>query len=70
MSPTAIRSDLLHDILSKMKERGFVHVPIVTQESGKPVGVINARDALQVLLGDVEDDVTFLRDYVMGIGYH
>ena len=40
-----------------------------TQES-KPVGVINARDALQVLLGDVEDDVTFLRDYVMGIGYH
>jgi CBS domain-containing protein len=62
-------SDSLHDVLSKMKERGFVHVPIVNQES-KPVGVINARDALQVLLGDVESDVSFLRDYVMGIGYH
>jgi CBS domain-containing protein len=61
-------SDSLHDVLSKMKERGFVHVPIVNQES-KPVGVINARDALQVLLGDVEYDVSFLRDYVMGIGY-
>jgi CBS domain-containing protein len=62
-------SDSLHDVLSKMKERGFVHVPIVDQES-KPIGVINARDALQVLLGDVEYDVSFLRDYVMGIGYH
>jgi CBS domain-containing protein len=62
-------SDSLHDVLLKMKERGFVHVPIVDQES-KPVGVINARDALQVLLGDVEYDVSFLRDYVTGIGYH
>jgi CBS domain-containing protein len=61
-------SDSLHDVLSKMKERGFVHVPIVDQES-KPIGVINARDALQVLLGDVEYDVSFLRDYVTGIGY-
>ena len=33
--------DPLHDVLSKMKERGFVHVPIVDQES-KPIGVINA----------------------------
>ena len=62
-------NDSLHDVLSKMKERGFVHVPIVDQRS-KPLGVINARDALQVLLGDVEYDVSFLRDYVMGIGYH
>src|SRR5438128_2264228 len=56
-------SDPLHDVLSKMKERGFVHVPIVDQES-KPIGVINARDVLQVLLEDVEYDVSFLRDYV------
>jgi CBS domain-containing protein len=62
-------NDSLHDVLSKMKERGFVHVPIVDQ-GFNPLGVINARDALQVLLGDVEYDVSFLRDYVMGIGYH
>jgi CBS domain-containing protein len=61
-------SDSLHDVLSKMKERGFVHVPIVDQKS-KPAGVINARDALQVLLGEVDHDVSFLREYVMGIGY-
>ena len=69
MSPTATPATTLHDVLSKMKERGFVHIPIVDQES-RPIGVINARDALQVLLGEVEYDVSFLRDYVMGIGYH
>ena len=62
-------NDSLHDFLSKMKERGFVHVPIIDQES-KPIGVINALDALQVLLGDVEYDVSLLHDYVMGLGYH
>jgi len=61
-------SDSLHDVLSKMRERGFVHIPIVDQNC-KPAGVINARDALQVLLGEVEYDVSFLRDYVVGIGY-
>ena len=56
--------DVLLDVLLKMKERGYVHVPIVDLNS-RPCGVINARDALQVLLGDVERDVSFLRDYVM-----
>jgi CBS domain-containing protein len=59
----------LHGLLSQMKEGGFVHVPIFDQKS-KPVGVINARDALQIFLGDVEYDVSFLRDYVMELGYH
>jgi CBS domain-containing protein len=61
-------ADSLHDVLSKMKGRGLVHVPIVDEYS-KPLGVMNARDALQVLLGDVEYDVSFLRDYIMGVGY-
>jgi CBS domain-containing protein len=61
-------SDSLHDVLSKMRERGLVHIPIVDQNC-KPAGVINARDALQVLLGEVEYDVSFLRDYIVGIGY-
>ena len=62
-------NDVLQDVLSIMKERGFVHVPIINQES-KPVGVINARDALQVLLEEVEYDGSFIRDYIMGTGYH
>jgi CBS domain-containing protein len=60
--------DSLRDVLSKMKMSGFVHIPIVDQDF-KPHGVIYVRDALQVLLGEVEYDVSLLRDYVMGIGY-
>jgi hypothetical protein len=34
-----------------------------------PLGVLNARDILQVLLQESEDKEAMLRDYVMGIGY-
>ena len=61
--------DALHDTLSIMKERGFVHIPIIDQGS-KAVGVLNARDALQALLTEAEHDESFLRDYIMGAGYH
>jgi CBS domain-containing protein len=62
-------SDVLQDVLSIMKERGFVHIPIVDQDS-RPSGVLNVRDALRALLGEAEYDVSFIRDYIMGIGYH
>jgi hypothetical protein len=35
----------------------------------KPIGVLNAGDALQALLKEEEDEESLLRDYVMGIGY-
>jgi CBS domain-containing protein len=60
--------DMLQDVWLIMKERGFLHIPIVDQDS-RPCGVLNARDALQALLGEVEDEGSLLRDYVMGIGY-
>ena len=60
--------DLLDDVWSSMKARGFVHIPVVDEES-TPLGVINARDALQALLAEVKDEESLLRDYVMGIGY-
>ena len=31
------------------------------------MGVLNARDALQVLLEEAENEESLLRDYVMGI---
>jgi len=62
-------SDSVQDVLSTMHERGFVHIPIIDKES-RPSGVLNVRDALQVLLAEVEHDETLLRDYVLGIGYH
>ena len=63
------RDDLLHDVLSLMKEKGFVHIPIIDQAS-RPCGVVNARDALQALLREVTDEELLLRAYVMGVGYH
>ena len=60
--------DQLHDVLAVMKERGFVHIPIVDKNS-RPAGVVNTRDALQALLREVKDEELLLRAYVMGVGY-
>ncbi len=62
-------SDLLHDIWLIMKERGLKNIPVVDQDS-RPLGVINARDALEALLEEVEYEEILLRDYVMCVGYH
>jgi CBS domain-containing protein len=60
--------DLLHDVWARMKERGLKNIPVVDQDS-RPVGVLHARDILQVLLKESEDEESLLRDYVMGVGY-
>jgi CBS domain-containing protein len=60
--------DSLQDVWSIMKERKLLHVPIVSDDL-RPLGVINARDALLVLLEGSEYEEGLLRDYVMGIGY-
>ena len=61
--------DWLREVWSTMKERGLKNIPITDQDS-RPVGVLNARDALQVLLEKVENEESLLRDYVMCVGYH
>lgn len=58
----------LAEVWSIMKERGLKHIPIVDADS-RPLGVLYARDALQVLLVEVEHEELLLRDYVLGIGY-
>lgn len=60
--------DRLQDVWSTMKERKLLHVPIVGEDL-RPLGVINARDALFVLLEETEYETALLRDYVSGIGY-
>ena len=61
--------EMLHDVWLIMKERGYVHIPVIDQDF-RPVGVVNARDALQALLVEADDEGLLLRDYIMGIGYH
>ena len=45
--------DWLHDIWGIMKERQLKNVPI-TDEASRPIGILNARDALQALMQEVE----------------
>lgn len=61
-------TDRVQDVWSKMKARGFKNVPVVDAD-GCPLGVLNARDVLGVLLQGVKYEEALLRDYVMGIGY-
>ena len=61
-------ADLLHDVWSRMKVRGLKNIPVVDRDS-HPLGLLHARDILQVLLNESEDEEAMLRDYVMGVGY-
>ena len=58
----------LHDIWSVMKERSLQRIPMVDQD-GRPLGMIDARDALESLLSETENEESLLRDYVMCVGY-
>jgi CBS domain-containing protein len=61
-------TDCLPDVLSMMATRGFVHVPVV-DEYCRPLGVVNARDALRALMAEEKYEASLLRDYIMGVGY-
>jgi CBS domain-containing protein len=61
--------DWLFDVWTLMKARTVQRVPVV--DAGlKPLGILYARDVLQALLGEAQDEGELLRDYVMSIGYH
>ena len=60
--------DWLNDVWSLMKERGLKNIPIA-DEASRPLGILNARDALELLVEEVEHEERLLRDYVMCVGY-
>ena len=60
--------DVLLDVWSVMRERGLQRVPIL-DEARRPLGIIYAREALQALLSESEDEEELLRDYISGVGY-
>ncbi len=43
-------------------------LPLLDQED-RLIGILYARDVLQRMLAEAEDQEALLRDYVMGIGY-
>ena len=62
-------TDLLSDVLALMHRHGLVHVPVLDAHQ-RPLGVVNARDALRALVAEGEYEQSLLLDYVMGVGYH
>lgn len=62
-------TDLLQHVWSVMKDRGLKNLPILNREF-RPIGVLNARDALEALREEVEYEAVLLRDYVMCVGWH
>lgn len=60
--------EILLDIWAMMRDRGMQRVPIV-DEAISPIGVIYARDALQALLSEAENEDELLREYISGMGY-
>ena len=60
--------EVLLDVWSVMRERGLQRVPVL-DKARRPLGIIYARDALQALLTESENEDELLRDYISGIRY-
>jgi CBS domain-containing protein len=51
-----------------MNARSLRAIPIF-DVSGRPQGVVYARDLARALLDEMNEEELLLRDYVLGIGY-
>lgn len=58
----------LEDVWHRFTAHRLKNIP-VQDPAGRPVGILNVRDALGALLDDSRHEQILLRDYVMGIGY-
>ncbi len=65
---TAVPTDQLKEAWGMMKTRGLKNIPVVDPD-GKPLGVLNARDVLQNLWEEVQQEEDLLLNYVMNLGY-
>jgi CBS domain-containing protein len=60
--------DELQAVWKKMVDRRLQNVPVLNDHA-RPVGVLDIRDALSVLLQEEENEEKLLVNYVSGIGY-
>jgi CBS domain-containing protein len=58
----------LESVWATMNARSFRCVPVL-DDSGRPQGVVHARDLAHALLDEVTQEEVLLRDYVLGVGY-
>jgi len=62
------RYHTLARVWATMRERSLRCVPVL-DDSGRPEGIVHARDLVRALLLEVEEEEVLLRDYVLGVGY-
>lgn len=58
----------LQGVWDSMNAQTVRSVPVL-DDSGRPQGVVHARDLARALLNEVDEEEVLLRDYVLGIGY-
>lgn len=58
----------LQRLWETMNARSLRCIPVL-DDSGRPQGVVHARDLARALLEEVNEEETLLRDYVLGVGY-
>jgi CBS domain-containing protein len=58
----------LQSVWNSLSSRNLRCLPVL-DESGRPLGVLHARDLVRALLDEVTHEEILLRDYVMGVGY-
>jgi CBS domain-containing protein len=58
----------LQRVWDTMKARAVRSVPVI-DDSGRPQGLVHARDLVNALLKEVDEEEVLLRDYVLGVGY-
>jgi CBS domain-containing protein len=61
--------DSLDEVWASMKSKALKSVPIVDTEQ-RPVGLVLARDALELLLSEAEHEGILLKEYMNSVGYH
>ena len=65
---TCSMRDDLQDVWKKMVDRRLQNIPVLNDQA-RPIGVLDIRDALRVLLQEEEYEEQLLVNYVSGIGY-
>ena len=58
----------LQRVWDAMNASSLRSMPVI-DDSGRPQGVVHARDLARALLDEVDQEELMLRDYVLGIGY-
>jgi len=58
----------LKQVWDTLNARSLRSIPVI-DASGRPQGIVHARDLARALLNEVDEEELLLRDYVLGIGY-